>query len=456
MKKAFIALLFIGLFALGLVGSCGFSGYKFTRDFLANSLKGDGWNIKIFQLCYSSLPFIDSLDQVLNNQTYLLLLQNNREIRPTGGFIGSYARVHLQPTGLDGFEVQDIYVPDGQIAGHVDPPLPIQQAFGQGWWKLRDSNWDPDFTVAAPQIAWFFDQGGEEKVDGIVAVNLSLVNSLLEVLGEIDPVDYQEKVSAKTFYDLAQKYAEVGFFPGSTQKRDFLGAVGNALMRRIIISTPLEKLKIAKVVWQQLKQGEVLVWLKNDSLQKAVIQQGWGGGLGDFDNDYLYIVETNLGTNKANCCIDRNVVQDITGEQTKLSIDYQNHNEFAQPKPPVFWGGDYLNYLRVIIPAGSDVKMVKFAGNELVEKPLDNQYGLQEDRYQMEDRGKFKILGLWVVVPAGSGLTAEVQYSYGRLKNGIVVKKQPGIEKFSYLLIVDGKEVVSDKIGHDQEYAWTK
>ena len=129
--------------------------------------------------------------------------------------MGSYAVLSTQYSGLRDIKIQDIYVPDGQIAGHVDPPLPIQQAFGQGWWKLRDSNWDPDFTEAAPQIAWFFEQGGE-KVDGIIAVNLSFVTWLLGNLGETKPNDYGEVVSAKTFYNLAQKYAEVGVLPLST------------------------------------------------------------------------------------------------------------------------------------------------------------------------------------------------------------------------------------------------
>ena len=45
--------------------------------------------------------------------------------------------VRSQESGVRSVEIKDIYVPDGQLVGHVDPPLPIQQAFGQGWWKLR-------------------------------------------------------------------------------------------------------------------------------------------------------------------------------------------------------------------------------------------------------------------------------------------------------------------------------
>ncbi len=87
--------------------------------------------------------------------------------------MGSYAKLIFLNGGLKDFIVQDIYVPDGQILGHVDPSWPIQTAFKHGFWKLRDSNWDPDFPTASKQIQWFFEKGGEKPVDGLIAINLS-------------------------------------------------------------------------------------------------------------------------------------------------------------------------------------------------------------------------------------------------------------------------------------------
>lgn len=71
--------------------------------------------------------------------------------------MGSYARL------LPQLQILDIYTPDGQLAGHVEPPAPIQKAFQNGEWRLRDSNWDPDFTVAAPQDSLVSRAGGRTK-----------------------------------------------------------------------------------------------------------------------------------------------------------------------------------------------------------------------------------------------------------------------------------------------------
>ena len=455
--KKFIVVLGFGILVLGfLAGGCGWSAARVVRSVLSAQYSALSFDSKLFGWCFNGLPLVDKLGQILDNKNYIVILQNNRELRPTGGFMGSYAVVRSQESGVRSVEIKDIYVPDGQLVGHVDPPLPIKQAFGQGWWKLRDSNWDTDFIAAAPQIAWFFEQGGE-KVDGIIAINLQLVTSLLGILGEVKPTDYGDIVTTKTFYNLAQKHAEENFFPGSTQKRDFLGAVGNALFKRILQSGLIEKIKLVKLVWQELKRGEILVWFKDPVLQEVIKQRRWDGGLGNLPigGDYLYIVETNLGANKANCCIDRQVTQETDNLQTKLTIKYQNNNLFENPKPPVFWGGNYINYLRIIIPKSVGIKSVKVGDKYLVEKPLDNVYGIQEDRYQVEDRGEFQIIGFWAVVSAQGLINVELIYDLRFVNDdeySVVVKHQPGMDSFVYNLIYNGKIIESAQIDRDTSF----
>ena len=140
---------------------------------------------------------MSNLPEILNKD-YVVLLQNNTELRATGGFMGSYARLRFRNGTLQNTKFEDIYEPDGQLYGYVKPPAPLDLAFDHGSWKLRDSNWDPDFRVSAPQIAWFFGQGGE-VVDGLVALNLTTVLKVLEVL----------EMPTKNLVNLAQTSAEI-------------------------------------------------------------------------------------------------------------------------------------------------------------------------------------------------------------------------------------------------------
>ena len=438
-----------------LAGGCGWSAMGVAKGILNNSL-GEH---KLFSWCTSGLA---DLDKLLDNKTYYVMLQNNTELRATGGFMGSYVRIKTKKSGIYEIAVQDIYVPDGQLVGHVEPPYPVQEAFKIGNLWLRDSNWDPDFASAAATIAWFLEQGNENPADGIIAVNQLTVSRLISVFGELKVPVFDETVTGQNLYSLAQRYAEEGFFPGSTKKKDFLGAVGGALVRRVKDVRLLESLKLLKLLKEELDKKQILVWMRDAEIRK------WGGRLEDgWDkkSDYLYIVESNLGANKANCCIERKLNHEVgimnNARREKLTIEWKNENEFDATKPPVFWGGQYVDYVRVVLPAAVKIQDVRVQGSSLrlatgedFAKPNSLRQEMSTDMYNIEYRDDLQIVGFWAVVKARSSTKAEVIYTSPALDK-IFIKRQPGIEGFDYKLLYNGKLVVSEWIDRDKTI-WTK
>ena len=153
---------------------------------------------------------------------YLILLQNQMELRPTGGFLGSYAIVQLKNGKLIELSVQDIYEPDGRVTEHIEPPGPIQEAFQLGTLRLRDANWDPDFPKTAETLMWYFKKAGEGEFDGVIATNLLVFQEVLRQIGPVGLVDYDEDISVENLCEKAQFYSQESFFPGSKQKPEFL------------------------------------------------------------------------------------------------------------------------------------------------------------------------------------------------------------------------------------------
>jgi len=175
------------------------------------------------------LPIIPSFIAQDSKKTYLLLFQNSAEIRPTGGFIGSYGLLTFDKGKLLDFTVEDIYSADGQLKGYVQPPEPIKEYLGQDLWFFRDSNWDPDFSIAAQQSEWFLRKTTNRSVDGVIAVNLPLARELLKATGPIVLSDYNEEVNTDNLFERAEYHSEIDFFPGSTQKKDFLGSLAREI-----------------------------------------------------------------------------------------------------------------------------------------------------------------------------------------------------------------------------------
>ncbi len=478
MKKQWVvAGVIVGLILLGVGGGCGYSAWDTARRIFNNQYSITNLSAKTYKWCTNGLPFVSDLEKILNKK-YVVLLQNNTELRPSGGFMGSYATVSTKCEGLSAkcgikeIKVQDIYEPDGKLPGHVEPPYPVQEAFGQGWWKLRDANWDPDFASAAAIVAWFMEQGGEANIDGIFAVNQLTVNQLISIFGPIKLNTYDETITDKNFYRLAQRYAETRIEGNKTDKRGFLGAVGVALEERIKSAKLNQLIQLASLTVKELEKGEILVWMKDEKMQKEIEFRGWGGKLEagwNQQSDFLYLVESNLGANKANCCVTRDVTHDLIHDghmiKEKVTIKWKNESEFEHPKPPDFWGGNYIDYVRVIVPRESVIVTVTVGGKKIRKATLEDfelpnslRQGRSEDMYNIEERGRLQIIGFWAVVKAGKELRVEMEFQSDRVtkSSSILVKHQPGMGEIGYELIVDGKIRGDERLDRDKEFIWTR
>ena len=77
----------------------------------------------------------------------MVLLQNDAEARPTGGFIGSFLIVDINDGYITKMDFHDVYDFDGQLNDEITPPPDIAKVSKN--WRLRDSNYSPDFPTSA-------------------------------------------------------------------------------------------------------------------------------------------------------------------------------------------------------------------------------------------------------------------------------------------------------------------
>jgi len=357
------------------------------------------------------LPIIPSFIAQDSKKTYLLLFQNSAEIRPTGGFIGSYGLLTFDKGKLLDFTVEDIYSADGQLKGYVKPPEPIKKYLGQDLWFFRDSNWDPDFSIAAQQSEWFLRKTTNRNVDGVIAVNLPLAKELLKATGPIVLSDYNEEITTDNLFERAEYHSEIDFFPGSTQKKDFLGSLAREIFDFIKNGSSTDLLKFAQALEIGLRQKQLLVYLHDLSAQKVLVEQNWAGMIYDpvfpsnsFQSpsviDYTYLVEANLGINKANYFLKRNIQQQLTIFKTKELIVTTTINYNNQSPADAWPGGTYRSYLRHYIPSNAELISIKVGDSDLdIDKDVD--YSFQSNK---------KVIGFSVTVPVKNSLDVKIVY----------------------------------------------
>lgn len=318
------------------------------------------------------------LPQVIGSEgkkSYLLVLQNNNELRPTGGFIGSFAKVEFEGGKLRKLETNDVYNIDGALKEHVEPPKEIKEDLGQKDWFLRDSNWEPDFPTAARQIEWFYNKETGERVEGVIALDISAMENLLSVIGGLDVADYNEKITADNLFEKAIAHAETDFFPGSQAKKSFLTALSNQLFNKLFFLPNQNWPGIVEALGTSLDTKHMLVYLNSPSMFSYMASQNWAGVMtraGDVKagelQDFLAVAEANLGANKANYYLERSYYLDTTiGKQGevfhRLKINYTNRSPST-----AFPAGVYKNRFRIYLPLGTKLTRAVWGETEITTK----------------------------------------------------------------------------------------
>jgi hypothetical protein len=359
--------------------------------------------------------------------TALVLLQNSAELRPTGGFIGSLMNITIADGKITGNAIEDVYAVDGQLRGHIDPPTPIVDLLNQEHWYLRDSNWDPDFRESAKRALWFYEKETGKTPQGVIGITTSLIVKLLELTGPIKLVDFNDQISASNFYAKALFYTQENFFPGSTQKKDFLGSLFVALTNALMGDRHLSGIDLFELFQSGLRERNIQLYFVHDEAQQLVNQFAWSGSLPTRPlctdtisttvclTHYVHINEANLGVNKVNYFIKRQDRRDITieesGKVTEVLTRTIMNASTGEPGT-----GTYRVYTRMFVPKDAHITSFMLDGVPVATKDVQNkqngeQLVLPYGELDTTSYPGHTVLGAAIDVPSGYEHTIRVTYN---------------------------------------------
>lgn len=336
-------------------------------------------------------PFLPHLPTILGferEQKYLVLFANNMELRPGGGFIGSFAIITIDKAHVRSFTVYDVYDADGQLKARIPPPFPISEHLNQPFFYLRDSAFNEDFPTNVKQAEFFLkEEMQEEGFTGVALITTTGIQKILKAFPEgIIVPGYKERITASNFYIKAQLYAEENFFPGSTKKKSFLEAVGLSLMDSLYKSDPI---LIAQALMEGLQEKQIVMVLEDPQVQKLLDASFFSGRVLEpqcvvaaipCTNSYVMPVEANLGVNKANAFVKRSINHTIsfTPNGSALHTVTVKFTNASKPNAPL--GGPYKNYFQLLISPLASVREVKEDGrpaiNHITKEPLKQRIAI--------------------------------------------------------------------------------
>ena len=391
-------------------------------------------------------PYLLGID---SERTYLLLFQNDKELRPTGGFMTGYSIMKVNKGAFSPVSSSDIYNLDAKYKPTIVAPDPIIKYLKGPYalsnkLRLRDMNWSPDFAESMKQFTEEAKTVGITGIDGIISVDTQVLVYLLDAIGKIGVPgfgNFSTEVDPRcncpnVIYEL-ESFADVEgpvvwdpdgsgkiiYAPANYDNRKkIIGPLMNSILANAM-GQPKDKLpKLFEAGFKSLVEKHVLFYLFDSKTQDSVSSFGIAGIIKSTNGDYLHINDTNLGGRKSNLYVTNEISQEFSvGKdgyvEKTLTLTYKN------PMKQDGWLNSVLpDWVRIYVPKGST--LISFDGAEDKAEPY-------------EELGKTVFAGFFKLRPEGvSKLTLKYKLPIkGNAKElNLLIQKQPGLDAPLYTI----------------------
>ena len=397
-------------------------------------------------------PIIGKISWLLGKDSprkYLVIFQNDGELRPSGGFWTAYSTLTVKNGKVTPGTASNIYDLDDKIASKVPAPRLIKSYhINVPYLNLRDNNLSPDFPTDAQIFLeqYYKAMGKKDQFDAVIAIDTNLMVDMVKILGKLD-------TRVGTFTAEADKRCngcpsiiyELEWIAGRPRnyidknRKDFMNPLMSALLSNIMGS---EKSKMAPIIEAGLKninEKHVLFYFPQEEMQTIGNLANITGKIVDVEKttDYFHLNDANFASAKSNIFITQKIKHDITIKngvaEHKVSVTYDNpapaSNCNLEKGDLCLNAAQYRDLFRFYVPTGS--KLIKMTGSEV--EPV-----------QYEELGKQVFEGFYgnkYALNAKSSIKTSAQYTSGATVGStytLLLQKQPGTKPVEYELTING------------------
>src|SRR5680860_1597972 len=347
------------------------------------------------------LPALAGYPQESN---FLIIMHNNDELRPSGGFIGVTGFLQTKNGNIAALKTDDSYHLDMPAVGiwKMTPPEPISKYMGVENWYLRDSNWSPDWPTSSKKIQEIFIGESQAvnisvpEINGVIGITPDFVADLLKLVGSITIKD--ETYTSENLQTLLQYNVEVAYKEQDISSWDRKAVINELLdeLKNRLFALETNKLgELANIFTANIKNKNIQIYFNDSGSESLVYDLGADGAIKKTNGDYLMIVDANLGAFKSDSVMKKGITYNLKNNggtvNANLSLSYQHEGGFD-------WRTTrYRSYTRVLAPLGS--KLVSLKGDDNAKLDNDSISSIDDNDLQKTIFGFF-----FSVEPGTSGV----------------------------------------------------
>ncbi len=408
--------------------------------------------VGLASLFVDAKPLVKKIPEILGKnkeKTYLILFQNDKELRASGGFLTAYAVFKIKDGKMTINRSEDIYSLDNSISSHPTAPEEIL-SYHKGVTKfyIRDSNLSPDFPTSVDLFNSLYKKSSAKvNYDGIIALDSKILVDMLKIFGDTEASGVRFSANIDKRCDCPQVLYQLFDMvdrPVNYIKENRKGVLGElmyALFYKAIGFSPSKYWgTLAQTMFKNMQEKHILLYFVDKNMQQSIEKLNFAGKIREYPGDYLAVNNVNFAGAKSNLFVSMSLDSKTKGKEKEITVSYRNpyaHSDCNLERGGLCLNAILRNWIRVYVPKGS--KLVSFDGSTKKVQTYD-------------ELGKTVFEGFLTVSPEGS---AKVVVKY-TLPDEIdtskyLIQKQPGTYENKLTVEIDGKKVFTGVLDQDKE-----
>jgi hypothetical protein len=311
---------------------------------------GEVWN-QFYSDVIAVYPLLTGFERPTD---ILFVIQNNNELRATGGFFGTYGRLIIDRGRVGSFSTDNIYARDYPARDKVtrESPRPIARYLKEPLWFMRDGNWYPDWAKSAALISemWRDQTGQRSPFTAVIAITPELITNILSLTG---PVKVGEvEFTSQTLMDVLEirvgkDFEKLGF--NIFNRKEIIDELKVALLQAIR-DKAFEFLPLLPSIIKEAKDSQsIMAWSFDKRLQDKFVKWEIDGTiLNTVPYEWIHISDSNLGSLKSDPAIERKASIEKKDQRIRsLTLTYSHTKSFD-------WRTTrYRTWTRIYLPQGT-------------------------------------------------------------------------------------------------------
>ncbi len=334
-------------------------------------------------------------------KNYLVLFQETAIPRPTGGFIGAYVILSFNEGKIE-FSGNNIFALEEIFLEKIIPPDPLQSISDK--WFFHDSNWFFDYPSSGQKILNFYSNTGiRPLLDGVIVINSSVLNDLLEVIGPIRVDNYDSIIDQSNFHSFFKSQIQEMAKPAPMREQlEFFPVFFQALQTKLRKVSPQILSQIPDILVDAFSKKEIQLYVIDDKLEYFFDFLNWTGRIEESKDDYLGVI-FNL--------LNKNFSEDIRDKTIELKTEFISDGQIINTlmiNVSSSIDRSQETYLKIYLPKGI---IIKKAENGYLKNNKDislyyKKLGYKEDYdLSLMEKGRIKDNNLGIEIYEEGGKT---------------------------------------------------